>query len=139
MTIKTIMAEELLDELSEHDLAGHALTLINVLDHDSFDDCHIKGSINIPLQYLGREVASWDRNRNIVVYCSNHDCSMSQEAYEALTRLGFTNVRAYEGGIAEWHALHHPSEGACSIDSIKGSAQPHICEVCEERNCVCSK
>jgi len=137
-TMKTITAEELLDELEQgKDLAGHALTVINVLDHEHFKDCHIKGSINIGLEVLGREVADWDRNKSIVVYCASYECSMSEEAYETLARLGFKNVRAYEGGISEWHSLDYPTEGACAMD-VETSDKVHVCEVCEERHCVCS-
>jgi rhodanese-related sulfurtransferase len=38
----------------------------------------------------------------IVVYCASTSCPASKMAAEQLTKLGYTNVSAYEGGLADW-------------------------------------
>lgn len=59
----------------------------------------------------------------IVVYCANYMCPKSKKAWYMLQALGFTNVKAYEGGIREWSQLGLPSEGACSDPHLKDQTQ----------------
>ena len=39
---------------------------------------------------------------DIVVYCSNPVCIASIVGYQLLTRIGYSKVRRYAGGIADW-------------------------------------
>ncbi len=87
--------------------------VINVLDKQHFDGCHIRGSINVPMSRLDDFAKKIDRTTEIVVYCANYMCPMSKMAWYKLKELGFTNVTAYEGGIREWVQLGLPTEGAC--------------------------
>ena len=45
--------------------------LVEVLPNEEYDDEHLPGAINLPLESLTREVAdtTLDRGRPIVVYC----------------------------------------------------------------------
>jgi rhodanese-related sulfurtransferase len=78
------------------------LYLVNVLEKKQFDDAHIPGSINVPYQDLIKTSSSWDKNAEIILYCSNTMCLASCEGVKQLKDLGFKNVRAYEDGIAGW-------------------------------------
>ncbi len=98
-------------EVVHHDpiqssLPASSLKVINLLSKDLYDDAHIKGSINISLGELEAAAQQWDRNTPIVVYCSNYACTSSGLAAKKLAKLGFTNVKAYEGGTAEWYQLY---------------------------------
>lgn len=93
--------------------------VINVLDHQYYDECHIKGSINVPFSQLDDYAKKLDRTIEIVVYCANYMCPMSRNAWHKLNDLGFTNVKAYEGGIREWFQLGLPVEGACKDSHLK--------------------
>ena len=44
------------------------------------------------------------RTAEIVVYCGGPKCPQSRMAAEKLVKLGYENVRAYEGGLEEWKA-----------------------------------
>jgi len=88
--------------------------LINALTKESYQDCHIKGSINIPLDDLKKEAQKLDKNSEIIVYCANYECPVSKEAWHVLKDLGFKNIRAYEGGMREWFEAGLPTEGACT-------------------------
>jgi rhodanese-related sulfurtransferase len=44
------------------------------------------------------------KNTEIVVYCGGPKCSQSRMAAEKLVKLGYENVRAYEGGLEKWNA-----------------------------------
>lgn len=86
------------------------LRLVNVLDKVEYDDAHIKGSstvesIQVSLEDLESKAALWDKNIPVVTYCSNYFCRASGDAARRLIELGFTDVYAYEAGIAEWYRL----------------------------------
>jgi rhodanese-related sulfurtransferase len=114
VSIKTIMAEDLLQEMEEAEAHEDLpITVINVLPPADYADCHIKDSMNIPLEKLPEVVEDWDRDRKIVVYCASQDCPKSREAYLLLERMGFSEIRAFEDGIKGWGDLSYPTEGLC--------------------------
>ena len=91
------------------------LVVVNVLDKALYDDCHIKGSISIPIDELEdrceKELA---KDATVVVYCSNYMCSASGYGRQVLLDRGYKDVHAYEGGTAEWYQTKLPVEGACT-------------------------
>lgn len=89
------------------------LVIINLLEKQYYDDCHIAGSVNVELQDLEKFVAPLDKKIEIIVYCSDYWCTASGLAWKKLTSMGFENVWAYEGGTAEWYQLNLPVEGLC--------------------------
>lgn len=95
--------------------------IINALDKESYNNCHIKGSVNFPLEMLRLYADKLDKNQEIIVYCARYECPVSKHAYKLLKQLGFTNVRAYEGGIIEWFKKGYPVEGSCTSDALKHS------------------
>lgn len=114
--IRTITAEELKGKMGK----DHGLTVINALNKESYDDCRITGSINIPLDTLQEKAKTWARDKEIVVYCADEECPVSRNAFETLATMGFTNIYAYEGGMREWKQKGFPSQGACQADYLKG-------------------
>lgn len=93
--------------------------IINVLAKENYEDCHIKGSISVPYDQLEKYAQKLDKNQEIIVYCAHYQCPRSREAYKLLHKLGFKNVRAYEGGIREWFQLGLPVQGSCKADYLK--------------------
>jgi len=87
------------------------LLVINVLDPYLYDDCHIKNSINVPFEQLDAFAKELDRNTQIVLYCSNYMCTASIFGARQLKKMGFKQVWAYEGGMAEWYQKKLPTEG----------------------------
>ncbi|MBS3765064.1 rhodanese-like domain-containing protein [Candidatus Bipolaricaulota bacterium] len=78
-------------------------TLIEVLEEEEYEQGHIPGAINIPLEEIGREVKDkLETEQEIIVYCADEDCGASPAAAEKLDKLGFENVRDYEGGKKDW-------------------------------------
>ena len=98
---------------------GENITLVNVLPRESYDDCHISGSISVPVAELAEAAAGWDKSQTIITYCAHGECSASGTAAKMLTELGFENVSAYEGGIKEWYQAGLPTEGPVTQDWIK--------------------
>jgi rhodanese-related sulfurtransferase len=101
------------------------LFVINVLDKEWYDDCHIKGSINVPFAELDSFVKKLDTEKSeIVLYCSNHFCASSMYACKHLKELGFKHVWAYEGGTAEWYQLGLPVEGPSQRAYLTKKVEP---------------
>ena len=60
----------------------------------------IKDSLNIPLSILREEASEkFDRRQKFVVYCNTGERSAAAAAF-ILTRLGYTDVYALQGGLA---------------------------------------
>jgi rhodanese-related sulfurtransferase len=98
--VQTISTEELQHRLQQRD----KFHFWNVLTDKYFTGELIPGSHRVPLDHVGREAATAQipKNAEIIVYCAGPSCPQSTLAAEKLNNLGYTNVKAYEGGIEEW-------------------------------------
>jgi rhodanese-related sulfurtransferase len=99
-------------EKKEAPLTG--LHVINVLDKDLYDDCHIAGSENVLLENVDQFAQKLAKDSEIVVYCSNFRCTASGMVAKQLKAQGFTKVYAYEAGMAEWYQEKLPVTGLCT-------------------------
>lgn len=90
------------------------LLIVNVLDQELFNDCSIKGSINVPFEQLESVAKGWDRDTEVVLYCSNYKCTASGLGARMLKDMGFKKVWAYEAGMAEWYQQKLPVKGSCT-------------------------
>ena len=106
--INTISTEDLNQRLEQ----SKSLEFWNVLTDEYFSGEMIPGSRRIALNRIGREIhdsnLSWESE--IVVYCAGPKCPQSAMAAQKLSDFGFTNVRAYEGGLEEWKNAGFPVE-----------------------------
>lgn len=113
-TANTITAQKLQKKIAtEPDLV-----IINVLDKKYHDDCSIKGSISIPLEQLVETTASWDKNKEVVVYCASITCPKSEQAYHTLQDLGFVHLFDYKEGIVEWYQKGYETSGSCDLEYL---------------------
>ncbi len=82
----------------------HGYSLVNVSPWEQFARIHIPGSINITegseeeFEYL------FDKKKEIIVYGISPQNRLSLSIAEELTRRGFHNVMAYQGGLADWRS-----------------------------------
>ncbi len=76
----------------------------NVLTDEYFQGENISGSRRVPLDKVGSEAreAGIPKEAEIIVYCAGPHCPQSRLAADKLVKLGYDNVRAYEGGLQEW-------------------------------------
>ncbi len=93
------------------------LVLVEALPPQYFRHSHLPGAINIPHDAVDAlaPVLVPDRDEEIVVYCANGPCQNSGIATARLQELGYTNVRDYGEGKAEWIAAGLPVEGKARI------------------------
>lgn len=100
------------------------LLVINALKKQYYTDCHILGSINVPLDVLEDYAKKLDKETPMVVYCASYHCSVSHKSWHILTNLGFKNVWAYEGGMAEWIQKGYQVQGSCQEEYLNRQEQP---------------
>jgi rhodanese-related sulfurtransferase len=117
--MKKIGAEELKEKMSK----TKDVMVINALDEKAYNECHIKGSINIPLSQLADKAKDWKKDAEIVLYCGSIECPVSKNASEVLKGLGFTNVSVYEGGMKEWKEKKFDTDGKCPVEPTKAAVK----------------
>lgn len=100
------------------------LLVVNVLSEALYDDCHIKGSMNVPFEELDSFYDTIDEDAQVVFYCSNYMCSSSGYAAKKLKSKGFKHVWAYEGGTAEWFQAGLPVEGPSKQPYLRKKMDP---------------
>jgi rhodanese-related sulfurtransferase len=109
--MNSITAEQLKNKLD----SNPDMILINVLNEETYIDCHITGSINIPLARLVESIASWDKDKEIVIYCAENICSASDQAYQIMADMGFIHISCFKGGMKEWFKKRFDTTGTCTL------------------------
>lgn len=99
-------AEKDYPALSLADLSGklnaRTITLIDANGSESYAEGHIPGAADFQAMESGTHAWPKDRNSLVGVYCGGPRCGAWRTAAEALTRMGFTQVVHYPGGLMEW-------------------------------------
>ncbi len=104
--VRTIDRDDLEERLENDDI-----TLAYVLSEEQYEDEHIPGSINIPLdQVEERAEDELDKDEDIVVYCASTSCQASPKAWKLLDRRGYENVWDYEEGLKGWKEAGNETE-----------------------------
>lgn len=118
--IPIITADQLKQEMS----SNPSMLVINVLTEKYYKDCHINGSINVPLKELVDRARNWDRSQKIVIYCALDECDAGEKGCILLGCMGFTNVVDYRGGIKEWYQLGYPTQGPAVSEYLHTKSSP---------------
>ena len=112
--IKTMTAEQLSNRIER----AQRMKVVNVLSADTYNDCHIRGSINVPLSRIKKQAKKWRRGELVVLYCASYTCPASKHAFNILAQMGFSNIYAYEGGTKEWREKGYPTTGLCKLEYL---------------------
>ena len=95
-SIKSINFEQV-----QHILRKRSAVLLDVRSELEFQNGHIKGAINIPLQDLSERYAELVPSVDVIVTCRGPYCVSSDEAAAFLLTKDYSVVR-YDDGIGEW-------------------------------------
>lgn len=83
------------------ELVEQGAIILDVRSKGEYGSGHIKGSINIPVEQLSKNLSKFkDKNRAIITCCASGMRSASAKGI--LTSNGFTNI--HNGGA--WHSLN---------------------------------
>ena len=95
-------------------LDAGTVTLVEALPAPHYDAEHLPDAVNLSGELTADLAARLapDRNRTVVTYCAGPSCGRSKIAAAAFTRLGYPDVRVYEGGKADWAEAGLPLPGA---------------------------
>lgn len=107
--MQTLERDDLAQMLENED----DLTLIEVLAEESFEDFHLPGAWNVPVDadtFDERVQAIADKDDTVVVYCWDIDCDASPRAAKRLEELGFSDVLDYAAGKEDWRGAGLPTE-----------------------------
>jgi rhodanese-related sulfurtransferase len=88
-----------------------AVTVVEVLGRDQYDDFHLPGAVNVPLgDDFGEAIQAAVPNKHepVVVYCWDEDCDASPKAAKRMEQLGYDRVYDYVAGKADWRAAGKP-------------------------------
>lgn len=87
------------------------VVLIEVLGEDEYRDYHLPYSVNIPLNSdfeANVTAVVPNKEKPVVVYCKNTQCSASEQAGKKIEELGYAEVYDYEAGKEDWKAAGFP-------------------------------
>ena len=103
------------DQLKERidDKSDNNFIIVDIRDDASFDEAHIPGAVNIPLNELGYRWFSLDKSKDIIVYCFTG--VTSEVACQILVNAGFKDVYNMTGGIKAWDYAIEVSDGRVNI------------------------
>lgn len=105
--------------------AGNPPLLLHVLPKEIFDAKRIPGSRNACVYEMTFpdqvEKAGGARGREIVAYGAGQGSRDAATAAEKLAAAGYTRVRVFDGGLAEWEAAGLPFEGGGDLPSAPGA------------------
>jgi rhodanese-related sulfurtransferase len=78
--------------------------LVEALPASHFEQAHLPGALNIPHDSVDALAARLlpDKNAVIIVYCASKTCRNSDFVAQRLAALGYSRVRTYPGGKADW-------------------------------------
>ena len=78
---------------------NNKIIVIDVRTKDEYNDKHIEGAINIPLQDIFEKIEKIVTNKNdtIILYCQYG--LRSRKAMKKIEKLGYLNVYNLDGGI----------------------------------------
>lgn len=108
MTIPTLTRDALARKIA----LAEDFVLAEVLPEPYWRKEHLPGAIALPLDEVDARAARLfpDRATPIVLYCANDECLNSHVAARRLIAQGYTDVRVYEGGKADWRLAGLPLE-----------------------------
>lgn len=106
---------------------GQGAQVVDVRTPGEYQLGRITGAINVPLDQLEAQAASWDRNATYVVYCATG--SRSTTAVEIMKGMGFTSIRHLAAGIVSWpDQLETGAAGESGAPKIATNGTPVMVE-----------
>ncbi len=103
-SLETLSSKELAEKMKHEDI-----TIIDVRPKHEFDEGHIAGALNIPVEDLPDKMDELSRDQEVVAYCRGPFCVFADDAVELLRERGF-NAKRLDEGYPEWMLDELPVE-----------------------------
>jgi rhodanese-related sulfurtransferase len=100
------MNEITVQELKKLMDSGEEMVLLDCRSPESFNAEHIVSAQNLPWREAPEKAKTMIPNKDMLVVtsCSSVTCDSSVHCAEQLKKLGYTNIREFSGGLADWMA-----------------------------------
>ena len=82
------------------------LVILDVRTTSEYEDGHIKGAVNIPVQELSARLDELSMDDELLVYCQTGN--RSAQAVDILQDVGFTKIYHMNAGITGWIEAGYP-------------------------------
>jgi rhodanese-related sulfurtransferase/CBS domain-containing protein len=93
--------------------------LVEVLPPSAYEDEHLAGAINIPVEDLAQQAPQYlSREQPVIVYCYDSQCDLSARAASRFESLGYSHVYRYAAGKMDWLAFDQPCEGSSTKQRV---------------------
>lgn len=102
--VATLSASDLLKRIQK----GEKPLIIDVREPHEFQAGHIANASLIPLGNVEQGVAGIPKEQEIILVCRSGN--RSEQAYQRLTALGYTNLKNMTGGMLSWERIGAPIE-----------------------------
>ena len=108
------------DELAAALEAG-TVTVVDALRASYFVQAHLPGAINLEERDVDATAPTLlpAKDAAIVTYCASTTCPNSHRVAARLERLGYTDVRVYRDGIADWAEAGLPVESGAPVTTAR--------------------
>jgi rhodanese-related sulfurtransferase len=90
-------------QIEELQKQKNSVKLIDIRPPTEYEKMHVPGSLNMPADTIKENIAKLDTNDTIVCICTK-GLERSQNAAEAISAMGFTNVFYLKEGAVGWLA-----------------------------------
>ena len=92
-----------LEELLEMQVNDDEFTWVEALPRKAFDEGHIPGAVNIPMEHVAENAEKHlDNEDTVVVYCQNYACKASGVVAGKLLKLGYEDTVDFAAGKDGW-------------------------------------
>jgi rhodanese-related sulfurtransferase len=89
------------------------LTIVDIRDHDAFNECRIMGAITLPLpDALDMAKQALLPKRDVYVYGDSDEETAA--GANQLREAGFTRIAELKGGLKDWREIGGPVEGTAT-------------------------
>ena len=106
------MSERISREELKALIDGRAVTVAEALPEGYFEQEHLPGAVNVPHDAERERIEALlpDKSAPVVTYCASLSCRNSAQLAVRLTGMGYTDVREYAEGKADWVKAGLPTE-----------------------------
>lgn len=111
----SVFANKAFPEVSLDELKGivasKSATIIDANGVDTYNEGHIPTAINFAQTKDLASALPKDKNALIVAYCGGPMCTAWEKPAEQASKMGYTNIKHFKGGIKGWKNAKQPTEG----------------------------
>ncbi len=96
-------------DVKEQMTAKNKAAIVDVRSFPEYKYGHIPGAVNIPspaIKMLANRLPK-DKSAPIIIHARGDSFLATNKAFNAISKLGYTNIKVFPGGMLEWQDRHY--------------------------------